>query len=220
MDHRKDAALSKKKNYDDHEHVQLHNGDGTRLRTRVLYRDDKFITVQIDDTTTIITLAREDWIEVPINNDGTMPVMPISDLTLRWADVLHDSDSDEPEGETRVVTDFEHANLINSDVVDRFNSPVKAAQFANHKLVLDIDFPVKVVESSPGKSHLYIDKPITWDELISIMMTLVTAGIVERNYAMASIRRGYTSVRVPWALKGTHVPEPPEDKNIFDLDEL
>ncbi|WVX89557.1 hypothetical protein SEA_HITCHHIKER_20 [Microbacterium phage HitchHiker] len=152
--------------------------------------------------------------------------LPIQDLTLRWADVLHDSESDEPEGETRVVTDFAHANLINSDMVDRLGSPVNGHQFSNHKLVLDIDYPVKVIESSPGKSHLYIDKPITWDELISIMMTLVTAGIVERNYAMASIRRGYTSVRVPWALKGTDVPEPPKPlerkrtRSPFDLEEF
>ncbi|QKY80376.1 hypothetical protein SEA_PABST_18 [Microbacterium phage Pabst] len=127
--------------------------------------------------------------------------LPIEGQVLRWADVLHDSESEGPEAETRIVTDVERANIINSDVNLQWGGD-------EHKVILDIDFPVKVVESSPGKSHLYIDKTVSWHQLIAIMAALVEAGIVQPGYMFASIQRGYTSVRVPWALKGTNVPEP------------
>lgn len=71
-----------------------------------------------------------------------------------------------------------------------------------HKVVLDIDFPVKVVDSStPGHHHLYIDKPITWEQYVKIMDALVEAGIVEEGFLGASIARGFTGVRLPWKRK-------------------
>ncbi|QQO39306.1 hypothetical protein SEA_CRUNCHYBOI_20 [Microbacterium phage CrunchyBoi] len=137
-----------------------------------------------------------------VNSRYEVGDLPIKGQVLRWADLHHDSTTIEPERDMRVVTDAEHANIINSDVADSWAS--------DHKILLDIDFPVTVIESSPGHSHLYIDHAVTWDQLVMLMTVLTEIGLVERGYTYASIQRGYTSLRVPWALKGTSVPEPPD----------
>ena len=152
-------------------------------------------------------LTKKDYIKNTSQYDEG--VLPIEGQVLRWADLHHDSTTIEPERDMRVVTDVKHANIINSDMADGWGD--------NHKILLDIDFPVKVVESSPGHSHLYIDKPVSWDQLVMLMTVLTEIGVVERGYTYASIQRGYTSVRVPWALKGTSVPEPPKEDDVVDL---
>ncbi len=71
-----------------------------------------------------------------------------------------------------------------------------------HAPVLDIDFPVTVVESStPGHSHVYIDKPMDWHVYRDLLLALVAAGLVEEGYAEAAIHRGFTDVRLPWVTK-------------------
>lgn len=127
--------------------------------------------------------------------------LPINGQTLRWADLLHDSESDRPERQTEIVTDADQANIVCSD---RTN-----AWMREHNLILDIDYPVTVVESSPGKSHLYIDHAMEWEDIIAIMAVMVKAGLVQKGYMFTSIQQGYTSVRVPWALKGSGVRVPP-----------
>lgn len=71
-----------------------------------------------------------------------------------------------------------------------------------HRPVLDIDLPVAVIPSStPGHSHLYLDKEMPWDTYQELLRALEAAGIVEPGYVSASIERQYTSVRLPWIRK-------------------
>lgn len=71
-----------------------------------------------------------------------------------------------------------------------------------HRPVLDIDIPAALIPSStPGHSHLYIDKALTWEQYESLLWALVDCGIIESGYASASAARGYTSARLPWVKK-------------------
>lgn len=72
-----------------------------------------------------------------------------------------------------------------------------------HCPVLDIDVPAYLVPSStPGHSHLYIDLPMSWRTYRRLLRALARAGVLEKTYVDASIRRRHTAVRVPWLKKG------------------
>lgn len=67
-----------------------------------------------------------------------------------------------------------------------------------HAPVLDIDFEAKLVPSSTeGHHHLYLDKPLTWEEYAKLLTVLGEVGILEPAYVSASLRRGQTFVRKP-----------------------
>lgn len=98
------------------------------------------------------------------------------------------------------VSDLAAANVFTSEMTDGSGM---------HKLVLDIDFPVKVIPSSTeGHFHLVIDKPVTKEGLFRILWALADEGIVEEGYASSSEARGYTALRVPWVRKGAPCCEP------------
>jgi hypothetical protein len=94
----------------------------------------------------------------------------------------------------RIVTeDLTRANVVTSRRSD--DSVV-------HRPVLDIDFPVKVVESStPGHCHLYIDRDLEWDDYVKLLEVLGEVGILEPGYVSASLERGFTALRLPWVRK-------------------
>jgi hypothetical protein len=72
----------------------------------------------------------------------------------------------------------------------------------HHKIVLDIDLPAQLIESTtPGHFHLYIDKEIPHPEYMRLLVALGEAGIIEEGYMRASLDRGYTAVRLPWIKK-------------------
>jgi hypothetical protein len=71
-----------------------------------------------------------------------------------------------------------------------------------HRPVIDMDFPVKVIESStPGHSHLYIDREIEWDDYVKLLEVMAEIGLVEPGYVSASKDRGFTALRLPWVKK-------------------
>ena len=71
-----------------------------------------------------------------------------------------------------------------------------------HRPVLDIDLPIKVVESStPGHHHLYIDKEMDWEDYSKLLEVLAEVGILEPGYVSAALDRGFTAVRLPWVKK-------------------
>jgi hypothetical protein len=71
-----------------------------------------------------------------------------------------------------------------------------------HVPTLDLDVPHELVPSTtPGHSHLYIDVPMPWWKYKLLLRVLAWTGIIERNYAAVSIRRGLSDVRVPWLRK-------------------
>lgn len=106
----------------------------------------------------------------------------------------HQADEDgTPRVAPVVTTDLDQATTITSQV---------AGSEVMHKVVLDIDLPVRVYPSStPGHYHLYIDTPVTWPDYRNLLDALAQAGIIEPGYANASKDRGYTRLRLPWIRK-------------------
>lgn len=73
-----------------------------------------------------------------------------------------------------------------------------------HQVVLDIDIPAELVPSStPGHAHLYIDVPggVQEETYFRLLDALADAGVIERNYAEVSKKRGHTDLRLPWVQK-------------------
>ena len=107
------------------------------------------------------------------------------------------------------VSDPHDAEIVSSAVkksglsdLGGFFQPVPTGYNVKHKLLVDIDYPVLALESStPGHSHLYIDKELTWDQVQKVLDVLAEVGLVEEGYVAASKRRGVTHLRVPWLKK-------------------
>lgn len=90
----------------------------------------------------------------------------------------------------------EYANAVSSLVCPGIHAPV-----------LDIDFAAQLIESStPGHYHLYLDKAMSWKKYKRVLRALAKAGVIEKGYAKASIRLGYSAVRKP----GQKKPRPLE----------
>ncbi len=71
-----------------------------------------------------------------------------------------------------------------------------------HTLMLDIDMPARLIESStPGCYHLYIDCPMTWPKLLSILNPLADAGVIERGFLKMAKKHKATHLRPPWMTK-------------------
>jgi hypothetical protein len=121
--------------------------------------------------------------------------MEVTDKTPPLEDMLYaDVDFDEHYSNyPTLIRDIEQANVITS----------KTNNSNTHKPVLDIDLPIKVIESSPGKHHLYIDKEMTWDQYSRLLLAMTDAGILEDGYVRASLERGFTALRLPWIKKET-----------------
>lgn len=93
------------------------------------------------------------------------------------------------------TTDIDEAQVITSRVADKEQV---------HKLLLDIDIPAQLIPSStPGHSHLYIDKEMSEEAWATLLFALSSAGIIEPGYMRASIARGFTALRLPWIKKET-----------------
>ena len=71
-----------------------------------------------------------------------------------------------------------------------------------HTVMLDLDVPARLIPSTtPGHSHLYIDVPMSWSRYKHLLWALKAACVIEPGYYQASVRRGFTSLRLPWIKK-------------------
>lgn len=99
------------------------------------------------------------------------------------------------------TADLNVANVITSEVEGRPD---------RHKIVLDIDMPVNVIESStPGHFHLYIDHELDWEDYQRLLWVMADIGLLEEGYVSSSQTRKYTAVRLPWVKKGDPPPVAP-----------
>lgn len=107
-----------------------------------------------------------------------------------------------------VVTDENQACVVSSR---RVNQPLYTdPKWHTHRPVIDLDFETKLIPSStPGHYHLYLDRNLSWNDYKTLLLALADAGIISRGYAVASIERGHSCVRVPWLKKGDPSPELP-----------
>ena len=105
---------------------------------------------------------------------------------------------------SRTMCVADEAEVVSSEV-DASTYPGIALTTGLHSPVLDIDIPAYLVPSGTrGHSHLYFDHLMTWRQYKRLLKALGRAGILEDGYVKASIRRGHTSVRVPWRPKLLH----------------
>lgn len=136
-------------------------------------------------------------------------------------------------GIDREVADMDEANIVSSERKTFAGGPTR------HAVLLDIDYPAYVVESStPGHHHVYLDVPngVAHDDYMELVALLGRIGVVEPGYAEVSVKRGHTDLRLPWVrkedqkihkddepdvnLKHIPVPDSPADPFSIDFDAL
>lgn len=111
------------------------------------------------------------------------------------APFLNDHPSDGDEFAPIYMDDTGEAELVGSLCHD-----------GKHRPVLDIDFPCYVIPSTtPGHFHLYLDPPdgMPWPAYEVLLEALARCGIIEKGFALASIDRAVSTVRLPWVHKST-----------------
>lgn len=115
------------------------------------------------------------------------------------------NDSDRHLHEERNPSTKDTANLVSSLCKDGWHRPV-----------LDFDFPVRYVASStPGHGHLYIDRPLLWEQYEKLLQVMEEVGILETGYVNAAIHRNATFVRPEWIKKvGIQEPLTPPDRPV------
>lgn len=96
------------------------------------------------------------------------------------------------------VSSIEQADLVTS------HSSIEGY----HLPVLDLDFRAYLIPSSThGHYHLYMDRPVPWRKYKKLLKALYRAGIIEYGFYKNSIKRGYTSARLPWISKYDTIKE-------------
>lgn len=110
----------------------------------------------------------------------------------RWfCPVLSEDSSTFANRDSVQVATSAEANLVSSRLSDGRHAPA-----------FDIDFPCELIPSStPGHFHLYIDKPMSWEEYRILLHALAAVGIIEDGYYHASVREQQTFLRPPGHLK-------------------
>lgn len=100
---------------------------------------------------------------------------------------------------SRVLALPDEADLISSKVSGGWHQPV-----------LDIDYGAQLVPSSTeGHFHLYLNQIVPWDKYVAALEAMADAGMIQKGFAEASIRRGATFVRHPDKPKRLEKPDHP-----------
>lgn len=105
-----------------------------------------------------------------------------------------------------VPADVQTANLIGSGTgIHEIGSGEEY-----HLPVFDFDFECALVPSSTkGHYHLYLEKPVPWRHYRRLLKSMEKAGLLQKGWVKASLKRKFTSVRPPWVKKP--LPEGPSD---------
>jgi hypothetical protein len=171
---------------------------------------DTLVSILLDGTNTTITVNDSEfrWFSAETEDYPLKKVELNGELTptLRIIDLAHDSDSIEPMNAEEVTDQVFLANSVCSD--QRIGTKAWGSDRVywdstnTHQLMIDIDVPAYLLPSStPGHSHLYIDQSMDTEEWLALLIALRNAGIIESGYVGASIKRGYTALRLPWVSK-------------------
>ena len=106
----------------------------------------------------------------------------------------------------------ENAEMVSSAVIE------DGAATGLHTVMLDLDMPVTLMESSTvGHHHLYIDHLMSWHEYRRLLKALTTVGLVEKGYYTAAVRQHATMLRPPWVKKQLGSPVPKKRRNLPKL---
>jgi hypothetical protein len=92
----------------------------------------------------------------------------------------------------------ETAEMVSSKVIE----PETGVYTGQHTMMLDLDFPVTLIESSTtGHHHLYADVRMSWKQYRGVLKAMRAAGLIEDGYYRAALRQGATMLRPPWVKK-------------------
>jgi hypothetical protein len=113
---------------------------------------------------------------------------------------------------TEVPNDEEfYCEELDAHLVTSYVDTIDGVRY--HAPAIDIDFPVHVRESSPGKSHLFIDTLLPEDVYMQLLSDMAKAnGIVEHGYASASKNFHCSNIRMPDVKKGTDLKKVIEER--------
>lgn len=76
-----------------------------------------------------------------------------------------------------------------------------------HAPVIDLDLNARLIPSTtPGHFHLYLDRLMSFDDMMMLLRAFAAAGLVEQGYVEVTENRRYASVRLPWVSK-VSIPE-------------
>jgi hypothetical protein len=105
-------------------------------------------------------------------------------------------------------------DFLSSDYTSGSNAhvPVESIKEANalssktksghHKVLLDLDVEHYYVPSSTeGHGHLYINVDLSTAQYNVLLFTLQHLGIIQKGFALLSIKRGFAALRFPWVKK-------------------
>lgn len=106
------------------------------------------------------------------------------------------------DGKNEPTDDLKRAEVILSEVAGDYKGE------RLHRPLLDIDLPVRVLESTTsGHHHLYIDHEMPWSQYERLLTVLADVGIIEKGYLAACKRRKHSAIRLPWIKKRIEVFE-------------
>lgn len=122
----------------------------------------------------------------------------LPERTAEWTADLVGAAMEAVAAAVRREVQLHQANCISSRLAGQDRERVDMM----HTVMVDIDHPVRVVESStPGHYHLYIDVPVPWSRYEPLLAALANAGVIEEGYYRAAARREATHLRLPWVVK-------------------
>ena len=87
---------------------------------------------------------------------------------------------------------LDDANVVTSIAADNhftIDHPT-GRRVVTHLPVIDLDFPVGIRESSPGRYHLYLQRETSWEDFLSVLQAMADVGWVEPGYVHASMEGG------------------------------
>lgn len=126
------------------------------------------------------------------------------DLAKRVKRFIWDNESNHDYGATdpylQPAEKLSEADLYTSKIAE----PVQFGDHTEtgHLIALDIDITTLLMPSStPGHSHLIIDKVLTWSDYSELLNHLAKLGIIEEGYNEIAQKRKRTDLRVPWLSK-------------------
>lgn len=99
---------------------------------------------------------------------------------------------------TRRVQDTDNPDLVGSLLIEE-DKPGRYGFYdiARHAPCIDIDMPCRLEESSPGRFHLFIDRPLRNHEYEYLLKGMLDAGIIERGFYNSWKDRGQTMLYLP-----------------------
>jgi hypothetical protein len=119
----------------------------------------------------------------------------------------------------RDSNDFDFDKNEQNELADRANligSRVYIGGEEYHIPMIDLDIDSARTESStPGHSHLWLDKPLTKQQYQKLLNVLHELGIIQTGILNQFDRDGQTCLRVPWVKKGD--TDKGQDEGIWDI---